>query len=199
MKLFSLFLLAGAILSASPVTSAVTAQVKLVNAGSPLIDDGHYYVGPYTLSINGQNFAALCVDVLDESRVGDTWTAALSHVGGDISNTYHPGSDVLYKEEAYLYNLITQPGADRLDIQHAAWFITDASYAINSAARAYVTLAQNNYASMDFSRFELVSSLGPNNRQQEFMVGTPEPGSLALLGAGLMLTGLVLRKRLVRG
>ncbi len=194
MKLFSIFLLAGAVLSAAPIG---TTRVTLVNAGSPLVDDGHYYVGPYTLSINGSNIAAMCVDVLDESNVGDSWVASLSQVGGDISSTYRPTEAMQYEQEAYLYSLITQAGADRVDIQHAAWSVTDPGYAINSAAQAYVTLAQNNYAAMNFSDYELVSSAnGPH--EQEFLVCTPEPGSLTLLGVGLLLSGFLARRKFAR-
>ncbi len=48
MKIVATFLFMGALLSATPIT-----QVKLVNAGSPLKSDGHYYVSPYTLSVDG--------------------------------------------------------------------------------------------------------------------------------------------------
>ena len=143
----------------------------------------------------------MCVDANDESYVGQTWTAAISQVGGDISSTYHPDEAVQYKEEAYLFNLITQPGADRIDIQHAAWSITDPAWSIDSAAQSFVTQAENHYADMDFSGFELVSSVSGDPRAQEFMVSSaPEPGSLTLLGAGLMLgaAGLVRRKKLVQ-
>jgi hypothetical protein len=90
--------------------------VKLV-AGHPLLDDGHYYVGVYDLLINGQTVAALCVDFSDHTSTGDSWTAYLSQVGGDISETYHPSFGVQYEEQAYLFSLITQPGAERIDIQ----------------------------------------------------------------------------------
>jgi hypothetical protein len=197
MKLVSIFLLAGAVLSASPIPAVTTAQVSLTNAGSPLMDDGKYYVGPYTLSINGQNVAAMCVDVSDESYVGQKWTAALSQVGGNISSTYHADDAVQYEEEAYLFSLITQAGADRVDIQHAAWYITDTSYSINSAAQAYVTQAQNDYSQINFSNYEIVSGTGSGTRAQEFLVSSaPEPASLTLLGAGLLLGGLgVLRRK----
>lgn len=203
MKLFSIFLLAGIVPAGSVLSAAQinpTAQVSLVNAGSPLADDGQYYVGPYTLSINGQNVAALCVDFSDESYVGDSWTASLSQVGGNLANTYHADDSVQYEEEAYLYTLITQPGADRVDIQHAAWSITDPAYSADSAAQAFVTQAQAHYSSMNFAGFELVSSTG-TTREQEFLVASaPEPASLSLFGAGLLLAafGVAKRKKLAR-
>ena len=200
MKLVSMFLLAGAVLSASQIQPIPTAQVSLVNAGSPLMDDGQYYVGPYTLSINGQNVAAMCVDVSDESYIGQTWTAALSQVGGDISSTYHPSETVQYEEEAYLYSLITQPGADRIDIQHAAWYITDTNYSINSAAQGYVTQAQNDYSQINFSNYEIVSSTTSPHAQEFMVANAPEPASLTLFSAGLLLGafGLFRRKKLFR-
>src|SRR5579875_844804 len=191
MRLISLFLLAGALLSATPLTT----QVTLANAGNPgVIDSNNFYVGPYTLTINGWNVAALCVDFNDESYIGSTWTAYLSQVGGDISDTYRPNDAVQYEEEAYLYSLITQPGADRIDIQHAAWAITDPSFTADSAAQVYVTQAQNNYKSIDFSGYELVSTT-TSPHQQEYLIASPEPASLALFATGALLAGIGLVRR----
>jgi hypothetical protein len=57
---------------------------------------------------------------------------------------------VQYEEEAYLFSLITQPGADRIDIQHAAWAITG-GYTANSAAQHYVDLAAANYSTLNLA------------------------------------------------
>lgn len=173
---------------------ATPTQVKLVNAGSPLEDDGQYYVGPYTLQINGDNMPVLCVDFQDESWVGDIWSANISQVGGDISLTYHPADTVQYEEEAYLYHLITQPNADRVDIQHAAWAITDPNYNPNAAAQTYINLAVANYSQMNFNGYEIISSAN-NPHEQEFMTMTPEPASLALFGGGLLAFGSFFRRR----
>lgn len=179
------FLLAAGLLCASPITTTV----KLVDAGHPKLSDGYDYVGPYDLLINGQTVAALCIDFSDRTNIGQTWTAYLSDVGGDISHTYHPRFDVKYQEEAYLYSLITQPGADRKDIQHAAWAITG-DYWANSDARYYVDLAKANYDTLDLAGFQIVSGINWNNHEQEFLIytppcPTPEPASLGLFGIGL--------------
>jgi|KBSMisStaDraftv2_1062788.scaffolds.fasta_scaffold108601_2 hypothetical protein len=184
-KLAFCFLLAAGLLCASPITTTV----KLVDAGHPPLSDGHYYVGPYDLLINGQTVAALCIDFSDDTRTGTSWTAYLSEVGGDISDTYHPTFDVRYQEEAYLYSLITEPGADRIDIQHAAWAITK-GYTANSAARHYIDLAKANYDTLDLAGYEIVSGINWCNHEQEFLIYTgpavPEPAALGLFGLGLV-------------
>jgi len=178
--------MAAGLLCASPITTTV----KLVDAGHPPLSDGHYYVGPYDLLINGQTVAALCIDFADRTNIGQSWTAYLSNVGGDISHTYHPTFDVKYQEEAYLYSLITQPGADRKDIQHAAWAITGGYWA-NSDAQYYVDLAAANYDTLDLAGYQIVSGINWDNHEQEFLIYTPpcptapEPASLGLFGLGL--------------
>jgi hypothetical protein len=184
-KLAFCFLLAAGLLCASPITTTV----KLVDVGHPPLGDGHYYVGPYDLLINGQTVAALCIDFSDHTSTETSWTAYLSEVGGDISHTYHPTFDVRYQEEAYLYSLITEPGADRIDIQHAAWAITK-GYTENSAARHYIDLAKANYDTLDLAGYEIVSGIDWCNHEQEFLIYTgpaaPEPASLGLFGLGLV-------------
>jgi hypothetical protein len=193
-KLFSIFVLAAAALSAMPATT----QLTFVNAGSPAVSDGHYNVSPYTISINGQNYAALCVDFLHQSSTGTTWTAYVN-TSSDFSKLYHPDNLTAYMEEAYLYNLITAPGADRIDIQHAAWNITDPSYKIDANAQKFVQQAQANFMNVNFAGFEVLSAKDCN--QQEFLIWNPsatapEPGSFAMLGGGLLFgLGLIRRSR----
>lgn len=185
-KLAFSFLLAAGLLCASPIKTTV----KLADAGHPALSDGSYYVGPYDLLINGQTIAALCVDFSDESTIGTSWTAYLSQVGGDISKTYHPTFAMQYEQEAYLFSLIAQPGADRIDIQHAAWAITG-GFTADSAAQQYVDLAEDNYSTLNLAGYEIVSGINSRNHQQEFLIHTPdpvapEPASLGLFGLGLV-------------
>jgi hypothetical protein len=186
-KLAFAFLLAAGLLCASPISTTV----KLVDAGHPPLSDGHYYVGPYDLLINGQTVAALCIDFNDRTNTGQSWTAYISDVGGDISHTYHPTFDVKYQEVAYLYSLITQPGADRIHIQHAAWAIMGGYYvSSNGTSHDYIDLAEANYDNLDLAGYQIVSGINWNNHEQEFLIytppcPTPEPASLGLFGLGL--------------
>jgi len=106
-----------------------------------------------------------------------------------FSKTYHPSFSVQYEEEACLFSLITQPGADRIDIQHAAWAITG-GYTANSAAQHDVDLAAANYSTLNLAGYEIVSGINSYNHEQEFLIHTarsvPEPTSLGLFGLGLV-------------
>lgn len=207
MKFILIFLFAGMLAVSSPLVG--TANVTLVNAGNG-VNDGSYYVGPYTLDINNKNYAVMCVDFLDDSYIGATWKAAFTDLSPnttDFSNTYvgqgnnSSNAKTIYEEEAYLYSMIvnTNDPTARINIQHAAWSLTDPNYALNAGSAAELQVAENNYNSGAFQAqlwtYEVVSDTSKSGRQQEFLVSSaPEPRSLALFGAGLLLLTGLLRK-----
>jgi hypothetical protein len=199
---FLSFVAAAGILSA---TSVQTVNADLTGVGTKLMDSQSYYVGPYTLNVNGTSYAALCVDFQDNATIGTHYTAYETQLGsGDLSHTYHPTETVQYKEEAYLLNLILQPNADRIDIQHAAWSITDPNYKANNSAEAFVNLAEANYQTLNFNNFDIISgAFTGSGRAQEFMIevpgapaaAAPEPSTVLLMGGGLLVAvGLARRK-----
>ncbi len=194
MRLFFWFLCAS-MSFAAPLT-----RVTLVDPGNPSMDDGSYYVGPYTLNVDGRNVAALCIDFSDDVQVGDHWTAYVSSLRGDLADTYHPDEPLEYEEEAYIYTRIIQPEADRVDLQHAAWSITDRDYQPDAAAERWVSQAQRGYQIIDMTNFVIVSGAPgqKGSRSQEFITlsQAAEPSCIDLM-AGLTAIGLALlgRKR----
>ena len=203
-KLVLSFLLTGAVLCAAPITS----NVSVVNGGTPVETDGNGHdVGPYNLSVNGTTVQALCVDDLDWSQ--SNWTANVTYLGsGNVSSTYHPADLQEYQEDAWIFSQITKQGADRVNLQDAAWDIMDNSItSVSQIPKALqgtaigndIANAINGYSSMNMSDLEILSGTNPgaNGRPQEFIVpcATPEPASFALLGAGLLLAGAFRARR----
>lgn len=208
--LATFFILTAAVALASPVTQ----QVTLVNAGVPPVIadsvdiDGKtingVYIGPYTLQINGNDYAAMCIDFFDESHVGDTWNTYVTQVGSsNLSNTYHPSDAQEYEEDAYLMEQILKPNSNRTGIQEAAWDImaygiTNSSYKYLIGDNSYIDAALANYGSMNFAGYEIYSdTVQGKNEEQEFLVCTPEPGSFLMLGLGLLFasTAILWRRR----
>lgn len=202
MKLISIFLFAGALLSASPVAD-------LVNAGTPLLASGNDYVGPYGLTLNGTLYAALCVDDKDWGSLNDPWNVNITSISsGNFSSTYNSTKGQEYMEDAWIYSQITQPGADRIDLQHAAWDIMDLGItnstqlsndvSLHDGAYNFISEALTDYRTMNFSGYEILSDCNKDGdgREQEFIICTPEPESLTLLGMGLLLAGVgIVRQR----
>lgn len=187
------FFLFGAILSAAPVS------VTFVSGNN---------AGPYTLNVNGQTVQAMCMD--NFLSVGGSWTADLTAVNSNnFSNTYlgNQSSRILgqsytskqvYTAEAYLFNEILQPHADRTDIQEAAWDIMNPTTLWSDSftdrkAVNFLEDAFSNDQNFNTAGYEIVSDI--RNCNQEFMINptpasaTPEPATFALMGAGLFAAG----------
>lgn len=210
-SLFS-FLFLGGLLSAAPV------HVSYLNPGTPAVAVNGVYVGPYTLSINGVTTPAMCMDDFLEVGDGDKWTANKTAVtSSNFSGTYLGNGDKMvhgenytskqvYTAEAYLFSLITKPGADRADIQEAAWAIMDPGTLTNvinsnnTGVENYLEAAANNFSSFNSTGYSIISQTGGlhNCSKQEFMVAsTPEPGTIGLFGGGVLLAGIsrIFRRR----
>jgi len=214
--MFRKLLLAAAIaLAAAPGVIAQSAM-HFVSPGT--VTDGHYFVGPYQLTQDGVQKTAYCVDFFHAVNPPFDWTANSATVTGDLSTT-RLGSSLgavdQYEKAAYLTTKFAgATNQQTIDIQHAIWrlFAPDAAftgsgngYLIDAGSDFYLALANSNYltAGINYSNYAVITDVNvldptypDQNTVQEYLITTPEPPSMALVGTGLLaLMPLVRRRR----
>lgn len=195
-----------------PVAKAdgsVYMQFENVNGAN----DGHYYVSPYYGSMGGQQVTLFCDDIINDVSFGETWWANVTNLGtaistnnfsqtryGGVSNSpiytntslaYYNNPALAYEEAAWLVTQFASNTGDLVNLQYALWDIMNpgnpAYY--NSDVNGWLQLASENYNQINPYNFEIVTNCGPvtlTGQVQEFIVQTPEPGTLALLLCGLL-------------
>jgi PEP-CTERM motif len=191
------FVLFGAMLSAS------TLSVQNADPIVPVAAENGAPAGPYLLTFDGSSVLGMC---LDDFRGADgTWTVNVTSLADpNLGNTFlGNSSDVfgyqftstqMYSMEAYLFQEIIKPNADRANIQLAAWALMDPTTlsgvvgSNNTTVENYLYAAYDNLSTIDTNAFQILTDV--NGTRQEFITSTPEPGSLALLGAGLFAIGV---------
>ncbi len=214
MKTTKILLVLAVMFMLTPVAHADSTPVTMVFTGVNGSNDGQYYVSPYTGTMNGQAVTLFCVDMINEVNFGQTWQANVTNLAsGNLSNTRYGDSaispvaanaGILYAEAAWLTTQFASNPSDYVSLQYALWDLMNPGSEPTSYGNVqhWLDLAAANYGSIDPSQFAIITNVGPvtlTGQVQEFIIRTPEPGTLALLLCGmLVLAVFVSRQRIAR-
>jgi hypothetical protein len=188
--------------------------VQMVFQGVNGANDGQYYVSPYYGTMNGQTVTLFCDDIINEVTFGQTWSANVTNLATAVNTVNFSqtrygsvaGSLVLsnpalaYEEAAWLTTQFASHPGDLVNLQYALWDIMNpgARGNGNSDVQNWLTMASLNYGTVNLNNFEVVTNVGPltlTGQVQEFIVQTPEPGTLALLICGMLALCVRLMRR----
>jgi hypothetical protein len=219
MKTFAASIFAALILFVAPAALADgsngSSTLTLTNPGTNVM--GGVYVGPYTFtaSTGGQQSQALlvCDDFKDDVFVGESWQAVTSTIPS-LTNAQFSGLSQ-YEQVAYLTQQMFANSSNsqaQADIQWAIWDIFDPGVSSNDPygtisaqdqsniagwlAAAQANAGNGNYA--DILLFTPIAGTQPpqSGPPQEYVTVTPEPGTLALFGIGLVVFGFIAKRRM---
>ncbi len=188
--------------------------VTMVFTGVNGANDGQYYVSPYTGTLNGQAVTLFCDDIINEVNFGQTWQANVTNLGtavgtNNFSQTRYGGvstsavfgnPSLAYEEAAWLTTQFASNPGDLVNLQYALWDIMNPGSRGNGNAdvQNWLLLASEDYGTINLNNFEIVTNTGTlalTGQVQEFIVQTPEPGTLALLLCGMLALGMLLMNR----
>lgn len=167
--------------------------------GSYAFANNGYGIPPYGGTLDGNAAQFFCVDFSHEIIAGQSWTATVTDLASGTSfGSTLQGSEQDYQAFVYLVTemLGTSNPTQQAEYQWAIWSLsgggdpygTDAS--LWSAALGYV--GANPTFALD-QGWEVLTPDGSYSGQ-EFLVKTPEPDGLLLLGTGLGLLALLVKK-----
>jgi hypothetical protein len=204
-------------------TGSVTLNVSDMDA-TPGYSNVNAVIDPYEGMLGSNPVLIWCVDPDHEVSTGDSWSVYTNNAGSiNLGQTYL-GNLTTYEEMAWLITEFQAANATtQQELQAAIWLIAEGettqaaeqapgAFTVNVptsntafwnslyGSNGYITTAPSHLLT---SGFEILSdTAGPNGTdangtpaKQEFIVMTPEPSTLLLLGVGLLSLILLASKR----
>lgn len=155
------------------------------------------YTYPYYITLNnGSQIPMMCDDYDHQSNVGDTWQANLASLTGGHMGDTRFNSLNKYKEAAFLLMQVNDSDQSEWgNINFAVWKIFDSSVNIGATPSGtmgpqywYDLARTTNLSHIDFSEVRILTPPQSHSEfgDQEFLFLAPEPGTLMLIGSGLM-------------
>jgi len=179
--------------------STAKADTVQVNGSYAFASNG-YGIPPYGGTLNGQSAAFYCVDFTTTIQAGDTWSVWVTSLTGSNFSSTNLGNKTAYLEMAWL---VTQMMGASTQLQQAKdqfaiWSFTGGPnpYGTNSSLVSAALAAVN--AGFTGQGFTILTPTG--SKGQEFLIfSVAEPAELLMLAIGLIMLGVVTRKKLIAG
>jgi len=191
-------LLLAALLALVSATAALadTVQMQFNQPGGNNANGEYTY--PYQFSVNGNPMDLMCISLYNNISNGQTWTANVN----SVASLWGTQDATLYDAAAWLFQQEQANGNDPA-INWAAWKVFYPGQDVSGVAGAdawYTQAVNNTYTDGEFSDVFLYQPVGfvrGGDSPQEFLgsAPVPEPGTLLLMGSGVLGFAGVLRSK----